>query len=57
MSLAGQRLPGGVLALEILEGGTGTALMSLSGMLTGWPASDANSGDTGTRLIVTTMQR
>lgn len=51
MSLAGQPLPEDCLALEVLEDGTGTALTCLSGMLTGWPASDRPSRDTGTKSM------
>jgi hypothetical protein len=57
MSLAGQPLPQGVLALEMLEDGTGTALTSLSGLFTGWPASDRFSRDIGARLIAIPTQR
>ena len=57
MSLAGQPLPEGFLALEMLEDGTDTALTSLSGMFTGWPPSDRTSRDDGTKSIAIATQR
>jgi hypothetical protein len=57
MSLAGQPLPEAFLALEMLEAGTGTALNSLSGMLTGWPSSNRICGDACTKLVATPTQR
>jgi hypothetical protein len=57
MSLAGQPLPEGFLALEMLEEGTDTALTSLSGMFTGWPPSDRTSRDNGTKSIAIATQR
>jgi hypothetical protein len=43
LSVAGQSLPEGSLMLEMLEDGTGTAPISLSDMLAGWPTFDRNS--------------
>jgi len=57
MSISGQPLPEGVLALEKLKDGTDTALTSLSDMFTGWPASDGSCRDTGTKLIAIPAQR
>jgi hypothetical protein len=57
MSLAEQPLPEGVLALEMLEDGTGTALISLSSMFTSWPAHGRTCRDACTKLIATIMQR
>jgi hypothetical protein len=57
MSLAGQPLPEAFLALETLEAGTGTALNSLSGMLTGWPSSNRICGDASAKSIATPTQR
>lgn len=45
LALAGQLLPGGVLALEILEGGTGAGPAGLSPLLAGCSASDCNVQD------------
>jgi hypothetical protein len=56
MSLAGQPLPEAFLALETLKAGTGTALDSLSGMLTGWPLSNRICGDACTKSIATPTQ-
>jgi hypothetical protein len=57
MSLAGQPLPEGFLALEMLEEGTDIALTSLSGMFTGWAPSDRTSRDNGTKSIAIATQR
>lgn len=57
MSLAGQPLPGGSLALEMLEDGTGTALTSLSGMFMGWAPSDRTFRDNGTKSVAIPSQR
>jgi hypothetical protein len=57
LSLAGQPLPGAFLALETLKAGTGTALNSLSGMLTGWPSSNRICGDACAKSIATSTQR
>lgn len=57
MSISGQPLPEGVLALEKLKDGSDTALTSLSDMFTGWPASDRSCRDTGTKLIAIPAQR
>lgn len=43
--------------LETLEAGTGTALNSLSGMLTGWPSSNRICGDASAKSIATPTQR
>jgi hypothetical protein len=56
MSLAGQSLPEGSLMLEMLEDGTDTAPISLSGMLTGWPAFDRNSAEDEGGLTATLTQ-
>lgn len=50
-------LPEDVLALEILEGSTGTAPTSLSAMLTGWLAADRNSQDNEAGVIATLTER
>jgi hypothetical protein len=57
MSLAGQSLPEDSLMLEMLEDGTDTAPISLSGMLTGWPAFDRNSTEDEGGLAATLTQR
>ena len=57
MSLAGQSLPGGALMLEMLEDGTDKAPISLSGMLSGWPAFDRNSTEDEVGLTATLTQR
>jgi hypothetical protein len=57
MSLAGQPLPKAFLALETLKAGTGTALDSLSSMLTGWPSSNRIYGDSCAKSIATPTQR
>jgi hypothetical protein len=57
MSLAGEPLPEGGLMLEMVEDSTGTALTSLSGMLTGWPAFDRNSTEDEGGLTATLSQR
>ena len=57
MSLAGKPLPEGSLMLEVLEDSTGTALTSLSGMLTGWPSSNRICGDACAKSIATPTQR
>jgi hypothetical protein len=57
MSLAGQPLPEALLAIETLKAGTGTALDSLSGMLTGWPLSNRICGDACAKSIATPTQR
>jgi hypothetical protein len=56
MSLAGQPLPEAFLALESLKAGDGTALDSLSGMLTGWPSSNRICGDACAKSIATPTQ-
>jgi hypothetical protein len=43
--------------LETLEAGTGTALNSLSGMLTGWPSSNRICGDASAKSFATPTQR
>jgi hypothetical protein len=57
MSLAGQPLPEAFLALETLKAGTGTALDSLSGILTGWPSSNRICGHACAKSIATPTQR
>jgi hypothetical protein len=57
MSLAEQPLPEAFLALETLKAGSGTALDSLSGMLTGWPSSNRICGDACAKSIATPTQR
>jgi hypothetical protein len=57
MLLAGQPLPEAFLALETLKTGTGTALDSLSGMLTGWPSSNRICGDACAKSIATPTRR
>jgi len=57
MSLAGQPLPEAFLAFETLKAGTGTALDSLSSMLTGWPSSNRICGDACAKSIATPTQR
>ena len=57
MSLAGKPLPEAFLALETLKAGTGTALDSLSGMLTGWPSSHRICGDASAKSIATPTRR
>jgi hypothetical protein len=56
MSLAGQPLPEALLVLETLKAGTGTALDSLSGMLTGWPSSNKIPGNACTKFIAPPTQ-
>ena len=56
MSVAGQSLPEGSLMLEMLEDGTGTAPISLSDMLAGWPTFDRNSIQDEVGLTATLTQ-
>jgi len=57
MSLAERPLPEGSLMLEMLRDGTGTATISLSGMLTGWPAFDRNFTEDEGGVTATLTQR
>lgn len=54
-SLAGQPLPEGILAVEML-GDRSTVLNSLSGMLTGWPTSKRISGEACSETVAVPTQ-
>jgi hypothetical protein len=57
LALAGQPFPEHVLALEILESGTGATPTSLSAMFTGWPAAARNFHDNKDGTIATLIER